>query len=189
MASQPPDDDVIRLWQAQTDGGPVMVSDIRAKAAKFESGIRWRNLLEYGAAVVVVTGYARILWTSPNVLARAGAFLIILATLYVVYRIYVRGSVSTMPGNMALTTCLDFHRAQLLRQRDLLRSIWTWYLLPFVPGLLVLLIGRAAADPGRAPRVAISAIVCVMVFLGIGRLNERAARRLDREIEALDSAR
>jgi len=93
-----------------------------------------------------------------------------------------------MPENLALTTCRDFHRSQLARQRDLLRSIWTWYLLPFVPGLLFLFIGRAAADPGGASRVALSAIVGVLMFLGIGWLNERAARGLDREIEMLDAA-
>jgi hypothetical protein len=102
--------------------------------------------------------------------------------------IYKNASVSAMPEHLALITCRDFHRGQLVRQRDLLRSVWLWYLLPFVPGLLLLLIGRAAADPGGAPRVALSAMVGVLVFLGIGWLNERAARGLDREIETLDRA-
>ncbi len=189
MTSQAPDGDVARLWQTQTDGGPMKLSDIRTHAAKFERQIHWRNLAEYGAAVIVVAGFSWILWNGPHVLVRIGAALILAGTVYVIYWLHARGSVSAMPENLALTTCQEFDRAQLLSQRDLLRSIWIWYLLPFVPGVLVLLIGRAAAEPSRAPRVAMAAIVCVLVFLGIGWLNGRVARKLDREIEALDAAR
>ena len=165
-----------------------MLSEIRSKATKFERQIRRRNLLEYGAAVIVVGAFSRLVWIGQHELVRAGAALIVLATLYVVYRIHRDGSVTAMPEDLALTTCRDFHRGQLVRHRDLLRSIWMWYLLPFVPGLLVLLIGRAAADPGRASRVVMSAMISVLVFLGIGWLNQRAARKLDREIEALERA-
>ena len=187
MSSQAPDDEVTRLWQAQTDGEPMMLNDIRARAATFERRIRWRNLVEYGAAVVVVAGYARILWNGPNILARVGATLILFAVVYVVYQLRAHGTVSVMPEHLALSTCLDFHRAQLLRQRDPLRSTWTWYLLPFAPGLLVLLVGLALEGPDRVPRVAMSAIACVLVFLGVGWFNARSARKLDREIEVLDS--
>lgn len=188
MTSHLPDDDLMRLWKTQTEERPMMLSEIRSKATKFERQIRWRNLLEYGAAVIVVGAFSRLLWIGQHELVRVGAGLIVLATLYVVYRIHRDGSVTGMPEDVALTTCRDFHRGQLVRHRDLLRSIWTWYLLPFVPGLLFLLIGRAAADPSRAFRVAMSAIVCVLMFLGIGWLNQRAARRLDREIDALERA-
>jgi hypothetical protein len=84
--------------------------------------------------------------------------------------------------------CREFHRSQLVRQRDLLRSVWLWYLLPFVPGLLLIQIGRAAGDPSRPLRVVMSATISVLVFLGIGWLNQRAARKLDREIEGLERA-
>jgi hypothetical protein len=112
--------------------------------------------------------------------------LILLATACVVYRLHRHGSILAMPEEFALTSCVEFHRAQLLRQRDLLRSVWRWYLLPFVPGLFLLLMARAAVDPGRATR---AALINVLVFLGIGWLNERAARRIDREIESLDAVR
>jgi TRAP-type uncharacterized transport system fused permease subunit len=185
MTQQPPDDDFIRLWQEQTDGGTKM-AEIRLKAARLESVVRRRNLLEFAAAAVVVVAFTRIIWNSPSVLARVGAALILLATAYVVYRLHRHGSTLVMPEELALTSCVDFHRAQLLRQRDLLRSVWRWYLLPFVPGLFLLLLSQAAADPGRAAR---AAIISGLVFLGIGWLNERAARRIDGDIESLDAVR
>ena len=188
MTDHLPDDDLTSLWKTQTEERPIMLNEIRSKATRFEREIRWRNLLEYGAAVIVVGAFSRLLWIGSHALVRTGAALIVLATLYVVYRIHRYAFATTMPENVALTTCQDFHRGQLVRHRDLLRSTWMWYLLPFVPGLLVLQIGRAAADPGRAPQVAMSAMISALVFLGIGWLNQRAARKLDREIEALERA-
>ena len=180
MSEQTPKDDLTRLWQEQADGGQTAMVDIRLKASTFERRVYRRNLLEYAAAAVVVVAFSRILWNGPGVAARVGAVLILLATTYVVYRLQRYGSTSMMPEELALTNCVEFHRAQLLRQRDLLRSVWRWYLLPFVPGLLLMLMGRAAVDPSRAMR---ATLISAVVFLGIGWLNERAARRLDDEIE------
>ena len=44
-------------------------------------------------------------------------------------------------------SCLEFHRSELVRQRDLLRSVWWWYLLPFVPGMLLIPVGSSLDDP------------------------------------------
>jgi len=186
MSEQDPMQDLTRLWQEQADGGATKMVDIRMKASKFERGVYLRNLLEYSAAAVVAVAFSRIVLNGPGVAARAGAVLILFATAYVVYRLRHDGSASGMPDALALTSCVEFHRTQLLRQRDLLRSVWRWYLFPFVPGLLVMLMGRAATDPSRAIR---ATLISAVVFLGIGWLNERAARRLDREIEALDAVR
>ncbi len=97
---------------------------------------------------------------------------------------------------MAFRTCLDFHRQQLERQRDLLRGVWTWYLLPFVPGLAVFpfRLFRWTMKLPHAPahtRViiatfALTAAACALVFFAIGKLNQWAARKLQREIDALN---
>jgi len=48
-------------------------------------------------------------------------------------------------------SCIDFHRSELMRQHDLLATVWSWYLLPFTPGLVVFLIGLTQiAFPDRA---------------------------------------
>ena len=52
---------------------------------------------------------------------------------------------------------------------------------------MFVLIGRAAEEPERPARVAVGAVICLLVFLGIGMLNERAARKLQRELDALDA--
>jgi hypothetical protein len=79
---------------------------------------------------------------------------------------------------------LNFHRSELERQQTLLKRIWTWYLCPFVPGLIVLSASSMIANP--YPQV-LPLIFVIGVFWGIAKLNKRAAQRLQHEIEALNA--
>ena len=47
---------------------------------------------------------------------------------------------------------MEFVRAQFVRQRDALQSIFWWYLLPFIPGLVLMVAGSMALqiDEGQA---------------------------------------
>jgi len=85
-------------------------------------------------------------------------------------------------------SCLEFHRSEIVRQRDLLRSVW-WYLLPPAPGVLLIAVGPALERP-ELWAVALGAVsVIAVTFAGIGLLNQRVARKLQRRIDDLDAAR
>ena len=71
----------------------------------------------------------------------------------------------------------------------MIRSVWWWYLLPFVPGLALILIGRAIERPDRWLRALGVAAVFAATFIIVGKLNERVARKLQRRIDDLDQAR
>jgi hypothetical protein len=183
------EDEIRTLWQGQNEEEVTMsLEEIRRQANRFEKTVFRRNAWEYAAGVFVVLFFG---WhaLSPGELAvRAGSGLIVAGTLYVGYQLYRRGSVETLPADTALSTCLDFHRHELARQRDLLRGVWSWYLLPLVPGLLVFLGGAVLANPERMWRIGPFALFCAALFFAIGRLNEHAARELQEEIDALDSS-
>jgi hypothetical protein len=142
-------------------------------------------LREYLAAVVVVFGYGWMLWRGPSAAARTGAGLIIAATLFVCYRLYVHGSVASLRTDLGMECSLDFYRAQLERQRDLLRSVWLWYLLPFAPGFMVLLVARALAQPDHAWRVAASGVGVLILGVGVHALNRWGAARIQRRLDSL----
>ncbi len=96
-------------------------------------------------------------------------------TAYVVVQLYRRSRPLALPEELGLMGSVEFYRRELVRQRDLLRSVWSWYLAPLAPGLLV--ISRL-----KPITVAINATV----FGGIWWLNQRGAARLTRQIEELD---
>ena len=182
--------DLNRLWQDQpAEEVSMTLDDIRARARKMERTVNRRNLREYAAALFVVVALGVITWREANVVVIAGSVLVVLGTLYVVYHIHKWGTARSMPADLAVTDCLEFHRAELVRQRDLLRSVWTWYLLPLVPGVGVMIVGRAIERPDRRLLSLGAAVFVAGTFFGIGKLNEHVARKLQRKIDGLDQAR
>jgi hypothetical protein len=186
------------LWQNQPVGRvEVSLGQLRRRARKFGQQILWRNLREYAASVLVIGVFAYYMWRFPAPLVRLGCALVIAGVLFVVHTLHKRGAARTGSVEMAFSTCLEFHRAQLEQQRDLLSGVWTWYLLPFVPGMAVFLFGLLlwTLEQPHAPAhvgtimitFGLTAAGCALVFVGIGKLNQWAARKLQREIDALDA--
>ena len=190
--------DLMNVWKNQpVEPMRISTGDLRRKAHALQYRVFSRNLREYFACMFVVAcfGYYISVFTTP--LARIGCGLVIAGTLFVAYTLHHRGSSRTLPEEAGLNTYLDFHRRELERQRDLLRSVWTWYLLPFVPGVIVFLLGLfqgAMQLPGaqaHAVRFAIGIgltfLLCAVVFIAIGALNQWAAGKLQGEIDALEA--
>ena len=82
-------------------------------------------------------------------------------------------------------SCLEFYRRELERQRDANLSIWSWYILPMLPGTAMMLIGMAFM-PALGPVVALfNAVAFAAAFIFTGVANKRGARRLQQKIDEL----
>jgi Flp pilus assembly protein TadB len=181
-----PPDNLKNLWQGQ-NVEPIQMSleELRRKAQKFQNTIRNRNLREYIAAAIVLPAFSWLLWRFPAL--RVGCILILAGTLYVMYHLHTKGSAKVVPEDLALDTCLAFHKRELERQRDLVRDVWKWYLLPFAPGLIAMV-----AEPLlRLPPVGwVRAwpfiLVCAAMFYLVWQLNKQAADKLQRQIDELE---
>jgi hypothetical protein len=91
-----------------------------------------------------------------------------------------------LPADFGVVASIEFHRRELVRQRDMLRSVWRWYIAPIVPGLAVF---SAGTLPQHSPwwMFLLLALFFLAIFGGIVWLNRRAADRLDRQIAELDN--
>ena len=186
MTDSMPNDSLQALWQSQASEQPaISLEQIREKARYLERRVVRRNRREYVAAVFVVIAYGLILWRAPSVSVRLGAALILAATAVVCYRLHVYGSAASLESNVGITSSLEFYRAQLERQRDLLQRVWLWFLLPFVPGFVVGLIGYALAQPGHRTATIVYGVLALMLGIGLHVLNRRAAVRLQRILDRL----
>ena len=187
------DNDPLReLWATdQGDKFTMSIAELNARSDLFRSQIKRRNLTEYFAAALVVGVFGWMALTMPERPIKMGATLIILAAVYVCWRLNKMTSISeNLPVHEDLASA---HRRELVRQRAALLSVWRWYLLPFVPGLLVFVLGSniEAGVPVTfwevMARSAFSIGLIALIFAGVWGLNWQAARKLEKEIQALDA--
>ncbi|ESQ74310.1 hypothetical protein [Asticcacaulis sp. AC402] len=189
--TEAPDDmtnpDFQNLWQSQPKEITAMsLEQVHNRARAFKSQIQWRNRLEHAASalvVVVFSGYA-IFFDHP--LMKLGSVLIVAATMLVSLILVMRGRAA--PVSSAAEDCLDFHRRALVRQRDLLRSAWLWYVLPFVPGFVLFMIPAVEnARRDAAGMVWVYLGIVTVFFGGVIVVNLLGARGLQKEIDRLGS--
>lgn len=181
MSDEPNPNDVRNLWQCQeVEKVTITIDEIRHRATRFEKRIYWRNIREYIAGAVVLAFFAPQLWHQHG-WRLAPALLLIAGTIYVMYQLTLRGARS-VPSEAGLKASMEFHRQELERQRDALRTVWRWYLLPFVPGFAAALVALGF-DRGINARLMISVLIIILTLVGVWGLNEWAARKLDRKIQ------
>lgn len=173
----------------------MSLADVRARATRFQSRVRLRNWIEYAAAGFVVTVFAYTAVTTPAPIIQAGAALIVLAALYVCWKLNELGRAASSAEVDAAQSLTAFHRTELTRQREALRTVWSWYIGPFAPGMLVFLAGVSFEPALEAPFFAkliiflVGAAFVGAVFWGVAWVNALAVKRLDAEIAALDRVR
>lgn len=185
-------DPLLDLWA--TDQGEkftMSIAELTARSDQFRSRINRRNLIEYLAAALVAGTFGWIAYLIPVWSIKIGAGLIILAAIYISWQLNRLASVSK--EDTRSDTLANTHRRDLVRQRDALRSVWRWYLLPFVPGMIVFTLGTTLETATDVPiwvTLATSATslgFVLLVFLAVWALNVHAAKKLDKEIDVLDS--
>jgi len=187
--NESPNNSVLEIWQSQPVEVTKMSAEVlRKRANKLEHRVWWRNAREYaaslGAAVLLAYSFA----TTHDLLSRVAFGLFFLGLIWIGVQLHRKGSAKSMPTAVDTVSSLRFYRAELERQRELVSSIWSWYLAPLVPGFIVYTIGHAIRVPHPAAwaKLALLDAMVALMFLLIWRLNMRTARCLDRMIHELN---
>jgi len=181
-------------WQASAaDPALPDLAAVRAGADRFYRRVRRRNAIEYVACAFVVVCFSAYAVFLPMPTMRIGAAMVVVGTLIVARQLHRLAGAAPPPERAAAEPILVHQRAQLARQRDALAGIFTWYLLPLIPGLLVMTIGPVIERGGmagllHAPRAAWIVLICATVtFAGVWLLNRHGAARLRRMIDEIDA--
>lgn len=186
-------DPVKEAWQASvTEPSLPPIETIRDGADLFYRKVRRRNRIELAACVVVVLCFTFYVFWLPLLTARIGAALVVAGTLFAGWQLHRRAPAVAPPEEAGASSILIHTRAQLVRQRDALSSIFSWYMLPLLPGLLVMifapLIEGRPSMPGQDPRGAwVAFAVSAFTFGLIWWLNRVGARKLQKAIDDIDA--
>ena len=184
-----PNNSIEQIWQSQpVEGTKMSVEAIRLRATRFERRISRRNVRETIASLLVIVFFGYFFATTPAVLLRITWGLFIAGMVWIVIALRVKGSPKSMPAAMGNSSCLEFFRSELERQRDLLKNVFPWYLAPLIPGYLALNVayGYTFHRPRVWAGLALLDLIFIAVFVGVWWMNQRAARCLQRSIDELD---
>ena len=179
------DTEILRLWQQQTSEEHMMpLDEIRTKAERLDTKARrWRGATTVLVILAVIIEAWQV-WRGEGMLERAGDLLTIAAFVYIAYR-YRKHRLGAPPVALGRSNSVDFYRAELVRQRNLSKDSWG-YLLPFVPGVALALLGDGFENRPTSHLVALVGFG-VVLFLGVAWWNAHTARRFQKEIDGLDA--
>ena len=190
MASEFPPDDVKALWQNQKPKEVRMsVDEIRERGEGDRKRVRKRTVGGLATCYLLIVYFVGMFFVVPNVIARFGSCVSIVACAYMAYQLHSRRG-KALAGVPTGITGIRAYRAELERQRDFHCGWWFWSrFLTFVPSYLVFIGGLILANSDLATRAALWAIAAVGVGLAILAvpLNRREARRYQQRIDELDA--
>lgn len=174
-----------QLWRQQPQEKQTMsLDEIRTRAREFEMSVqRWRLVGGVTVALLLAKNVWEV-WTDTELLERAGDLLMLAALVYIVFRFLRYARAETAPSTLGVTSCVEHYRSRVRRERDLSREGWK-FVLPFVPGFGLILVGRAMQ--GRpASQVAALIVIAFAMLAGVLWVIARSGRQLERELAELE---
>lgn len=180
----------VTLWKEQ-DMTPQTLS-AELLAARHHAFIRTviiRNRLEFIAGAMVIAGTLAATITSMAAggftIAVAGLIALGLGAGFVCLQLWLRAR-APAPIDGA-SPSVQHYRRDLEQQRDALASVWLWYLLPFIPGFVLIYADVALGMAGGWQLAVVLALASATAgfLFWVWRLNQRAVRELDAEIADL----
>ncbi|MDI6751671.1 MAG: hypothetical protein QME07_02280 [bacterium] len=155
--------------------------DTAAQIEKLLCNIRRRNRREIivGFIILPVFGFFAAI-TPVGSLAFFGHLLILVAILFVIGMICF---VASPRGDLSSHSIdeVQYWRNEILRQAKLLRLVPLWYLLPFLPGMILLFWSMRVSFA----LISIPLIIVIVIFGLVTWLNLKAASKLQQEASTL----
>jgi hypothetical protein len=189
------DNDLRNLWQGQpAEERAMSTEELRRRIEAIHQTSRSRDRSILLIFILGLIGFTWWLTLVDGILPKAGAVLTIVAVGYFVHQVRSNLMAEELATRWAAerggVSSVEFHRAQLERQRDF-HSGWQFWsrFVVILPGPLMFITGLTLENPHILPIVVLE----VVAFLGLGVvaivINRRAARIYAQRIAALEAMR
>lgn len=149
---------------------------VQTQSHRLDRQIRWRDLREILAGVIVAPVMAAVAMRGP-LLARAGALVVLAGIVLVVTRLWLArrsGGRGAADASLSVADALHAERRRVSTQIALLDSVAWWYVLPLMGGSVLVVAGlRGSSTPFTIGYT----LVAAAIAWGIIVLNRRVVRR------------
>ena len=193
VSTNPSSPDPKTLWKGQDMAPQTLTPDtLESRSRRLDNRIRNRNRFEYLAGgIVIIASLLLGGWLllggpvgQPDLMVGGGFVALALGALVSMIQLRRKTGGTSLPDGAQ--SSVNSYRAELVRQRDALRSVFSWYIAPFLPGFL-LIYGASLLDPSAILwAVLLPAAITVAFLVWVVWANRRAAACIDQEIVALD---
>jgi len=169
---------------------PATLEALVIEVRLFERLSRRGFRIESWTGVALALGFIMPVVNSPNWVLRLGWALASAYALYVAI-VVTKMQASPMPEGLEFGAALEHYRGELERRCHYVQTLWRWYLMPMVPGMLLIVVG-ATIEASKKGRPLWPALVMIAVMAGVGvavhSSSQGWAQKLRLRIDALGSS-
>lgn len=181
------------LWKGQDMTPQTLTTELletrsRQLDARIGKRNRWEHLAGLIAGIVTLALGLFVLFSGPldqpAIMIGSGLLLLTAGAGIAMLQLHRRTGGGTAADGA--TPILTSYRAELVRQRDALRSVMAWYVAPFLPGFLLIYGASFITPSGFAWGALIPAGITTAFLAWVYYANRKAADCIDGKIRTLD---
>ena len=175
-------EELIKIWQSSPRQERIkfekshLMIELQSSLNRLDKKIKYRDLIETAAAIVVVPIFLFTAYNVPHTLSRIASVLIAFWAIYVIFKL--QKAKKNQPHRLS-DSYLDYLRQMRLYLKDqkkLLDEVVYWYILPFMAFVLLFMIGFINL-PDDWIHMVKPGILCVGVGILAFVLNKRAVKK------------
>lgn len=178
-------DDLKSNWQEKmlpTDAPENLteyITMLEQKTVKMDKDIKRRDRLEIGVALLLIPAWIFGLFVSVSLIQTIGFLVAIASCIYIPYKLVKAKQIEPSKSN-SLRAFLENERQKLIKQKQLLESVFWWYLGPLGLSIGLITLGATAKESGMPQpdmRLTIYLIVVAVFYAGIYVMNKKAVKK------------
>ena len=141
------EDELIALWQSSPRHEQIkfeksrLILEVQSSLDKFNKAIYRRDFIEIGAAIfIVIPVFTYEAYRQPNSLTKLGAIWIVIYCFFVIYKL-LKVKRRKPKDSDSYLDYLKKSKTYLEKQKNLLNKVILWYILPSLPGVIIMVTG------------------------------------------------
>lgn len=177
------EDELVKIWQSSPNQERVkfersrLLLDVQTNIDRLNKMIKQRDLREIAGVALATPIFSFIAYRTPFVMTKIGALVIVLAGIFVAWRLRNAQKRKSDPVTATYLEYLYKTRQILRAQKHLLDTVLYWYISPFLIGVTFMLLGRY----GEAEKLHMfikGEIGAVLIGVIVYFLNKRAVKSI-----------